>query len=94
MIKKFALNLFSLFIGFSIGRIGHIFGGLTISPHHWIYGLLMIIVAWLLRKKFPKLYFLVIFFGIGMFISDLNDFLLLRFYGADTVKKFTFWNIN
>lgn len=40
------------------------------------------------------MYFLIGFLGIGIFISDLNDFLNLQFYGVDTVKHFTFWNID
>lgn len=82
------------FIGFSLGRIGHILGGRLPSPHHWIYALLIIILGFILRSKHPKLYLLIIAFGIGLFISDLKDFLNLQFYGADTVDKFVFWSID
>ena len=52
------------------------------------------IIGFVLHRKYSKLFFLISFFGMGIFISDLNDFLNLKFYGVDTVSKFTFWNID
>lgn len=94
MIKNIFLNLIIGFIGFASGRIGHIFGGMSVSPHHWIYALLIIILGLILSTKYPKLHLFIVVFGIGLFISDLQDFLNLQFYGADTVDKFVFWGIN
>lgn len=94
MIKNIVFSLIIGFIGFASGRIGHILGGTSVSPHHWIYALLIIILGLLLHSKYPKLHLFIIVFGIGLFISDLRDFLNLQFYGADTVTKFVFWSID
>lgn len=92
--KNFFLGLIVCFLGFSLGRISHIFGGMSVSPHHWIYGLIIIVVGLVLPPKYSKWGYLTVFFGLGIFISDLSDFLHLRFYGADVVSKFTFWNVD
>ena len=94
MTKNIIFSLFSILIGYISGRTGHLLGGISNSPHHWIYGLLIMIIGFFLYKKYSKLYFLIGFLGIGIFISDLNDFLNLQFYGVDTVSQFTFWNID
>ena len=94
MTKNIIFGLISIFIGYISGRTGHLIGGLSLSPHHWIYGLLIMIIGFILHKKYSKLYFLIGFLGIGIFISDLNDFLNLQFYGIDTVNQFTFWNFD
>lgn len=80
------------FAGFAAGRIGHILGGDTKSPHHWIYGFLLIIPSVFYRNNFLLL--LLASFGAGMFVSDLKDFLHLKFYGADDVKIKKFWGID
>lgn len=94
MTKNIIFGLISIFIGYISGRTGHLIGGLSLSPHHWIYGLLIMIIGFILHKKYSKYYFLIGFLGIGIFISDLNDFLNLQFYGVDTVNQFIFWNID
>jgi len=94
MTKNIIFGLFSILIGYIFGRTGHLIGGISNSPHHWIYGLLVMIIGFILYKRYSKMYFLIGFLGIGIFISDLNDFLNLQFYGVDTVKHFTFWNID
>ena len=94
MIKNFILGLIFIFIGFISGRTGHLIGGLSLGPHHWIYGLIIMIIGFVLYRKYHQLYFLIGFFGMGIFISDLNDFWNLQFYGIDTVNMFTFWNID
>ena len=33
-------------------------------------------------------------FGLGLFISDLYDFLNLRFYGVDVVEEYKFWGFD
>jgi len=94
MTKNIIFGLFSILIGYTSGRTGHLIGGLYKSPHHWIYGLLIMIIGFILYRKYSKLYFLIGFLGLGVFISDLNDFLNLQFYSIDTVSKFNFWNID
>ena len=80
------------FIGYSVGRIGHIYLGYTKSPHHWIYGLILIILGLIFYKQFLGL--LALFFGIGHFISDFDDFLHLRFYGRNKDGRKRFWGID
>lgn len=80
------------FIGYVIGRIGHILGGHLNTPDHWIYGMLAILVGasfhdhdWGVR---------LVAFGIGHTISDLKDMFHLKFYGPDEVKIKKFWGID
>lgn len=94
MTKKIFLYLFFGFIGFLNGRIGHIFGGASVGFHHWIYGLIIMILGFILYKKHFKTGLFIFSFGVGIFISDLKDFLNLQFYNIDTVDKFVFWNID
>lgn len=87
-LKEIVIYLIISFLGFAIGRIGHILGGHLKSPHHWIYGLILTIVGLFLRKNpwgIP-----IFSFGAGLFISDLKDFLALKFYGVDDVKERSF----
>jgi hypothetical protein len=94
MTKNIIFGLIFIFIGYISGRIGHLIGGVSLSPHHWIYGFIIMILGLILYRKYSKFYFLIGFFGMGVFISDLNDFWNLQFYGIDTVNIFTFWNID
>lgn len=80
------------FIGFAIGRVGHLYGGQLNVPHHWIYGLALMIVGIIWRKKGWGWY--VFAFGLGLFVSDLKDFITLRFYSVDDVKVLKFWQID
>ncbi|MEI7425246.1 MAG: hypothetical protein WCK10_03960 [Candidatus Staskawiczbacteria bacterium] len=80
--------ILSLLIGYSIGRLGHIIGGDIIwIPHHWIFGIIIMIVPLFFRKVSRKIILLVILFGLGVFISDFKDFLTLEIFGADNVFK-------
>ncbi len=83
---------FVIFIGYAIGRVGHIYGGHLKTPHHWIYGLVLIILGLIFRKDLLGL--LALLFGIGHFISDLKDFLHLKFYGVDEKGEKKFWGID
>ncbi|PIR72073.1 MAG: hypothetical protein COU42_02640 [Candidatus Nealsonbacteria bacterium CG10_big_fil_rev_8_21_14_0_10_36_24] len=80
------------FIGYTIGRIGHIQWGHIKSPHHWIYGLFLMFLGLIFYKNFLGL--LMFYFGASFFISDFNDFLHLKFYGADEETKNKFWGID
>jgi hypothetical protein len=84
--------LFVAFVGYAIGRFGHIFGGHLNTPHHWIYGLLLIVFGFIYIEKFYG--DIILYFGTGHFISDFKDFLKMKFFGRDEdgVKKF--WGID
>lgn len=84
--------IFSAFIGYALGRIGHIYHGYKDTPHHWIYGLILIIFGLIFYKYF--ILRLAFYFGIGSFISDLKDFLQLKFWGPDEEGKKKFWGID
>lgn len=86
------LYILIAFIGFATGRITHIYWGYTKSPHHWIYGLILMILGLIFYKI---LFGVIVFcFGLGHFISDLDDFLHLRFYGEDKEGEKRFWAID
>jgi hypothetical protein len=80
------------FVGFSLGRIGHILGGHLESPHHWIYGIIILIAGLIFYNNYLGIY--LILFGIGFTISDLKDMIELKFYGVDDVKIKKFWGID
>jgi hypothetical protein len=91
-ISQILFYILIAFIGYAIGRIGHIYGGHLKTPHHWIYGLILMILGLIFYKNFLGLLFLS--FGIGHFISDFKDFLRLKFYGAEKEFKKKFWGID
>ena len=76
-----------LFLGFTIGRIGDKFGGHLNLPHHWIWGILIVVLG-------IHTYNILIPFGLGVFISDFKDFYSLKFWGKDEPKVWKFWNID
>lgn len=80
------------FIGYAVGRITHIYWGQIKSPHHWIYGLILIIVGLIFFRNFWGL--IAFSFGIGHFISDFKDFIHLKFYGRDEEGEKKFWGID
>ena len=70
-----------LFIGYALGRIGHILGGHLNMLHHWLYGAVLILIG---IKFYLNLFGIFLFcFGVGVFVSDFYDFLNLRFLGRD-----------
>ena len=92
--KQVAIYLAILFVSYSIGRVSHILGGQLNAPHHWIYGILLIIAGialWFYKKEW-SLYF--IFFGLGLTISDLKDMIDLKIWGVDDVEVKRFWGID
>jgi len=83
------------FAGFGIGRFGHIIGGsIWWIPHHWILGLLVIIIPLFIKRISWPIKIIIILFGLGIFISDLNDFLAFRIIGADNVEVVKFWGVD
>lgn len=81
-----------IFIGFVLGRIGHVFFGSLDAPYHWIFGLGLMISGLIFHKRLFGIIFL--FLGAGLFISDFGDLLGLRFWGVDVVEEFKFWGID
>ena len=86
------------FLGYLIGRWGDNYLNFWIGdpnwiPDHWIDGLLLIIASMIFKGTIE---FSIFSFGLGLFISDLKDFLNLKFYGSDKKTKETkkFWHID
>jgi hypothetical protein len=81
------------FAGFSLGRFGDRYFGyleyiwIIPVPHHWIWGAIISAVGIYFKNYY------IISFGIGLFISDLNDFFRLRFIGEEPLHKWRFWSI-
>jgi len=92
MLKQLLIAFVFIFLGFIIGRIGHVFGGSLNAPHHWIYGVIFVIIGIIFRKKSWGI--IVLVFGAGLFVSDLRDFLMLKFYGPDVPGPKSFWHID
>ena len=86
------LLLVVTFVGYAVGRIGHVLGGHLNAPDHWIYGILAIIVGAFFYEHYWAL--LLIGFGAGHAVSDLKDMLSLKFYGPDEVEVKKFWGID
>ena len=86
--------LTSASVGYVIGRAGHVFGGHIKTLHHWIYGLLLIILGGFGVYYRMSLGVAALLFGIGLFVSDLKDFLALKVYGADEDGPKWFWGID
>jgi ABC-type dipeptide/oligopeptide/nickel transport system permease subunit len=76
-----------LFIGYLLGRIGDYYAGHWDFFHHWIYGVILIIPGILIHEY-------LIWFGIGLIISDLKDMLELKIFGPDEKEIKRFWGID
>jgi len=93
-LKQIIIYLAVLFIGFALGRVSHILGGQINGPHHWMFGTLLIIagiILWFYKREW-SLY--LIFFGIGLTISDLKDMLDFKIWGVDPPGPKRFWHID
>ncbi len=91
VVEVFSLLFSFCLIGYLIGRIGHYYYGHKYDfLHHWIYGIILVIVGILADFEKSSTSFLLVSFGFGLFISDFKDFKNLKFYGRDThpEKKF------
>ena len=71
------------FLGYVIGRVSDYYINFWINdpnwaPDHWTYGLVLMIVALVFFKGDAEL--LIFSFGAGVLISDLKDFLHLKFH--------------
>ena len=80
------------FIGYAIGRLGSILWGHLDTLHHWVPAIVIILIAPIWRKNWW--WVLLLSFGIGLLISDLDDFLNLRVWGVDVHEDQHFWGID
>ena len=87
-----ALLLAIAFGGYAIGRISHILGGHLYAPHHWIYGVIAIIVGAIFWHESWGKWLLA--FGIGHTISDSKDMWELKFIGRDEPGPKHFWGVD
>jgi hypothetical protein len=88
----FLYYLLIFFLGLSLGRLGHIYAShLSYIPHHWIFGAGLIVIFPLLPINLGWVLFSL---GLGVFISDLRDFLRLRTFEPDDVTTKKFWGID
>lgn len=91
------MGLFLFFVftgalgGFAIGRIGDRYGGHIKGPHHWIYGLLTVAFGAIFLPGLSM--WATIAFGVGLFVSDLEDFFKGKFYGVDEPHEWRFWSL-
>jgi putative Mn2+ efflux pump MntP len=85
------LSIFSLFAGFAIGRFSDKWGGHLPTPHHWIYGLILVVFGIYYIRSALGVFGLS--FRIGHFVSDLDDFLHMRVFGRDVPHRWKFWSI-
>ena len=85
-----------IFAGYVIGRIGHVLGGQIKSPHHWIYGVALMLVGMTDFLIFfeDRWSLALIAFGVGLAVSDLDDMIDFKIYGVDPPGKKKFWNID
>lgn len=88
----------SSIIGYLIGRFGHRYVNVWLGnpwwvPHHWITGLLIVIVGVAAFQKI-ELSGEIISFGVGHFISDAKDFLKLKIFSPDEDGEKYFWGID
>ena len=88
----FILGFTSLLLGFIVGRFGDKYGGHLNAPHHWIYGLILMIIGIFYINIYIGIILLCL--GIGHFISDLDDFLHMRVWGIDEPHEWKFWSID
>jgi len=88
--------LISLFIGFAFGRLGDKYLGylekiwIIPVPHHWLTGIIFVFIG-LFWNYFLGIH--ILSFGVGLFISDFNDFIHGRFFGEEPLHQWKFWSI-
>jgi len=99
-ISQVLFYILMAFIGYAIGRISHMYGGHLNVPHHWIYGLILMIAGLSFYKYSHRSKILkrigmwVFYFGVGLFVSDFRDFLQLKFFGVDEHGPKNFWGVD
>ena len=93
----FIYGFIGLATGYLSGRLAHCYINVWIGnpswlPHHWIYGVVMIPTSLYFMPSFWGL--LILFFGVGHFISDFKDFLDLKFFSPDKEGPKRFFHID
>ncbi len=90
--------VFTAFLSYIIGRFSHYkindwLNNPPWSPHHWLYGLIIMLLGFIYKNQFSAQ--LAIAFGLGFFISDIKDFFKLKIIGPDDGKgKKKFWGFD
>ncbi len=91
--------LAAAFLGYIIGRWADNYLNIWLkdppwAPHHWMHGAAFMAVGIFFLEDNWQLW--IFFFGLGLFISDLKDFLDLKFFEPDVKTKETrkFWHID
>jgi len=93
----FIYSLIGFTAGYLSGRFGHYYvndwvGNPAWIPHHWIYGAILIPASSYFSATFLGL--IILFFGVGHFISDFKDFWELKFFSPDEDGPKRFFHID
>ncbi len=85
------------FVGYLLGRFGHAYlnvwlGNPAWAPHHWIYGVVLMVVGAIFRKE--SWGWAVFSFGLGLFVSDWVDFTKFKLIGPDAEGPKRFWGFD
>ena len=88
------LGIICFIASYSIGRITHMYWGHWNNPHHWIYGVALILIGLFVDFDRAFLTIIALTVGAGLFISDFDDFRALRFYGPDIHDKKRFFGFD
>jgi hypothetical protein len=72
-------------VGYVIGRTMHILNyyftnNITWLPHHWILAILLFILSFFVEQEW------LLYFSIGLLISDFNDFWNLKTFEPDATN--------
>ncbi|HQO00675.1 MAG TPA: hypothetical protein PLI62_00290 [Spirochaetota bacterium] len=86
------LEIIISFLGYLAGHLGDYYAGHWDFFHHWIYGIVFLILG-IIYYEIPIFYY-SIFFGIGLIISDLKDLFALKIFGPDEKTERNFWGID
>lgn len=87
----FLVAAITCFLGFAIGRYGDKYGGHLDAPHHWIWGIVLVVVGFIYVDNLFGVVSLA--FGLGHFVSDFDDFANMRIWGVDKKHKWKFWSV-
>ena len=81
-----------IFLSYTFGRVGHILFGENKGLHHWVPGLILIILGIVFREKWWGYYAIAL--GLGQVISDFLDMFHLKIWGTDPKGPKRFWHID
>jgi len=92
MVKETFIFIAIAIVSYAIGRISHVLGGQLNTPHHWIYGVIAVLVGIIFYRQWWGIYLIAL--GIGFIVSDFKDMIELKFYGPDEPGIRIFWGID